>query len=67
MKLVCPGGQIAGVSTDVEASVTASANTWEELTITFTPTEAGVVAIEAIAWGGSTHTGYVDDLTITQA
>lgn len=67
MKLVCPGGQIAGVSTDVEASVTASANTWEELTITFTPTEAGVVAIEALAWGGSTHTGYVDDLTITQA
>lgn len=67
MKLVCKGGQIGGVSSDVTASMTASADTWEELTITFTPNEAGVVEIEAHAYGGTTYSGYVDDLTISQA
>lgn len=66
MRLVCKGGQIAGVSSDVTATVTTT-NAWEELTITFTPTEAGVVEITAEAWGGTTFSGWVDDLTITQA
>jgi hypothetical protein len=66
MRLVCKGGQIAGVSTDVAASMTAAANTWEELSISFTPTQKGVVEITAEAFGGSTLTGWVDDLTITQ-
>ena len=67
MRLVCKGGQLTGVSSDVVASMTAAADTWEELTITFTPTEIGVVEITAEAYGGSTHSGWVDDLTITQA
>lgn len=67
MRLVCKGGQIAGVSSDVVASMSAAANTWQELTITFTPTEAGVVEITAEAYGGSTYSGWVDDMTITQA
>ena len=67
MKLICLAGQIAGVTTDEEASITAAADTWEEVTITFTPTESGVVAIKVFAWGGTSHTGWVDDLTITQA
>lgn len=67
MRLVCKGDQIAGVVSDVTASMTAAANTWEELTITFTPTEAGVVEITAEAWGGTTHSGWVDDMTISQA
>lgn len=67
MRLVCKGGQIPGVSTDQAASMTVSANTWEELTITFTPSEAGVVEITAEAYGGTTYSGYVDDMTITQA
>ncbi len=66
-KLVCRGGQIAGVDSDVTATK-ADDTDWEELTITFTPTEAGVVDIEA--WGyyiaGNSNI-YVDDLTITQA
>ena len=66
MRLVCKGGQIAGVTNDVTASVTAT-NAWEEETITFTPTEAGVVEITAEAWGGTTYSGWVDDLTISQA
>lgn len=67
MSLVCRGGQIAGVASNVTASMTVAADTWEELTITFTPTEAGVVEIEAWAYGGTTYLGYVDDVTFTQA
>lgn len=67
MRLVCKGGQIAGVSSDVVSAMTAAADTWEELTITFTPTETGVVEITAEAWGGTTYSGWVDDMTISQA
>lgn len=66
MRLVCKGGQIAGVPNDVTSSLTTT-NAWEEETITFTPTEAGVVEITAEAWGGTTFSGWVDDMTITQA
>jgi hypothetical protein len=65
--LMCKGGQIAGVLTDVSSPITVAADTWEELTLTFTPTEKGVVEITAEAYGGTTHTVYVDDLTVTQA
>jgi hypothetical protein len=64
--LVCKGGQLAGVSADVTSSMTAAADTWEELTISFTPTEAGVVEIEAQCYGGTTHSGYVDDFEADQ-
>lgn len=66
-KLVCRYGQIAGISSDVIATK-ADDTDWEELTITFTPTEYGVVEIEA--WAYYITSGayvYVDDLTITQA
>jgi hypothetical protein len=67
MRLVCKGGQIAGVASDVVDSMTAAADTWAEQTITFTPTEVGVVEITAEAWGGTTFSGWVDDMTISQA
>jgi len=67
MRLVCKGGRIAGVSSDVVSAMTAAADTWEELTITFTPTEVGVVEITVEAWGGTTYSGWVDDMTISQA
>jgi hypothetical protein len=66
-KLVCRGGQIDGVASDVTDSVTEAADTWEQLSIAFTPTEAGVVQIEAWAYGGTTYSLYVDDISITQA
>ena len=65
--LVCRGGQLAGVASDVKTDMTAAANTWEQVTITFTPTEAGVVEIEAWAYGGTTYSVYVDDLSVSQA
>jgi len=66
MRLRVKGGQIAGVTNDVTGYMTAAANTWEQVSLSFTPTEAGVVEILAECWGGSTFTGYVDDLTIIQ-
>lgn len=66
MRLVCKGGQIAGVTDDVVAAVVTT-NAWEEETITFTPTAAGVVEIIVEAWGGTTFSGWVDAMTISQA
>lgn len=67
LRLNVKANQIAGVSNDTIASMSAAANTWEEVTLTFTPTENGVVELLGEAFGGTTHTGYIDDLTITQA
>jgi hypothetical protein len=67
MRLVCPGGQITGVDTDVFTDMTAAANTWETVTITFTPTKAGGVDIYAHAFGGTSRSGYVCNLTASQA
>lgn len=67
MRLCCPGGQISGVSSDVTSDMTAAADTWETVTITFTPTKPGGVDIYAYAWGGTTFSGYVCNLTASQA
>jgi hypothetical protein len=67
MRLICPGGQISGVATDVFSGMTASADTWQTVTITFTPTKAGAVDIYAHAFGGTTFSGYVSNLTAAQA
>jgi hypothetical protein len=66
-KLVCRAYQLNGITSDVTSSITAVADTWEEVTISFTPTQAGVVEIETHWYGGTTHSGYVDDITITEA
>lgn len=65
--LRCRGLQVAGVASDVTSSITAVADTWEEVTITFTPSAIGVIEIDVLCYGGTTYIMYVDDLTITQA
>lgn len=66
MGLRIKGRQIAGVNNDITSYMTAAADTWQQITISFTPTEAGAVDILAECWGGSIFTGYIDDLTIVQ-
>jgi hypothetical protein len=61
------GGQIAGVATDVTTAMTAAINTWEEITLTFTPTEDGVVELIGQVYGATPAIAYFDDLTISQA
>lgn len=60
------GGQISGVPTDITSYMTADADIWQQVVLSFTPTEIGVVEILAECYGGSTFTGYVDDISITQ-
>jgi hypothetical protein len=66
--LVVRGGQIAGVASDVKVECPSNTNR-NQVTLTFTPTEAGVVAIEVWAWyvSSTTDTVIVDDIDITQA
>ena len=65
--LVCRGGQIAGVDSDVTQAMSNTANAYEQVTITFTPTAAGVVEIEVWAYGGTAYSVYVDDFSVSQA
>lgn len=73
--LIIKGGQIAGVPNDV--SVTKASNTdWDEagvntpLSISFTPTEKGVVEVLGQAWwvaNAADENVVFDDISITQA
>ena len=69
VRLVCKGGQIAGVPNDVVAtSSSGTLNAWQQLTITFTPSAKGAVQIVAQAYGGGfVHSAYIDDFSVTQA
>jgi hypothetical protein len=68
-KLICRANQLAGITSD-QVATKANDTSWEELTITFTPTVSGVVDIEVqcyIAGTSVVDSIYVDDMTITQA
>jgi len=69
--LVCPGRQLTGITVaDVKQNASTADTDWHELTITFTPTQAGVIEIEAWAWwvaSTADESVYVEDMTITQA
>ena len=47
--------------------MTANADTWQEVTLTITPIANGIVAIDFEAFGGNSHTAYIDSVSITQA
>lgn len=66
-RFILRGGQIAGVASDVYDDITAAADTWEQMSITFTPTEKGVVELEVECYApiSTTYSLYVDDLEIT--
>jgi hypothetical protein len=64
-KMVCRKEQLSGMSTDLTATISAGINEWEQLSLSFTPTENGVVEIEAWAYGGMTNSIYVDSITVS--
>jgi hypothetical protein len=66
-KLIVKGGQIAGVTNDVTSSTLAS-NTETQISLTFTPTELGVVEIEFHGWSvlDSAATIEIDTLSVIQ-
>lgn len=63
-KLLVEGGQIAGVPDDVSVTCTPTINTWvQSSTLTFTPTEDGVVEVKFTAWDDSVSSTnfWIDD------
>jgi hypothetical protein len=61
------GGTLKGVNYN-EVTASGSANTWEELVLTFTPTEAGLAKIMVSTYYTTTAGSvFVDDFSITQA
>ncbi|MGL5935274.1 MAG: hypothetical protein ACRCZI_06585 [Cetobacterium sp.] len=63
----CRGGQIAGVPADLTVSSSAGAGVWELLTLTFTPTEAGVVDFEFLMFGATAVDLFIHEFKATQA
>lgn len=61
-----PGGQVAGVGADVTANGSAAIDTWEQVTLTFTPTVSGAVEMHYEAYG-AVASCFIDSLDITQA
>lgn len=64
--LVCDAYALPGITTKQSASAAGAASTWEQLTITFTPSVAGAVPLFVEVYGGTTYNVWVDDLTVTQ-
>ena len=62
------GGQIAGIGA-TSAYCMGSANTWEQVSLTATPTEDGILTIQAEAYyeSSTSHDVYFDDFDVTQA
>ncbi len=59
-----------GITTDLKQKVTAggTANTWEQVTLTFTPTVSGVATFHALMLAtGTGQTVHVDTFSVTQA
>ena len=58
-----------GITTDVKSSATdASADTWQQLTLTFTPTRAGVATISALmSTDDAADNVWVDTFAVSQA
>lgn len=63
-QLVCPAFQLSGLEVDAVATAIGIKDTWEQLSISFTPAESGIVKIELWVYGGTTYSAYVDDVTI---
>ena len=55
------------LSQDYIANCTANVDTWQEVTLTFTPISSGTIYINAEVYGGDSYTGYVDSVSLTQA
>lgn len=65
-RLVAKGGQLAGVPSDVVAAAAGSANAWEQLSVSFTPTESGVIEITGQVYDGTgtTANAWFDDVVV---
>jgi hypothetical protein len=66
-RLWIEGGQVSGVASVVDDSISVAADIWELLSLVFTPTETGVVEVWYETWGGTTENTWLDDVSIVTA
>lgn len=66
-RLMVRRSQLPGMTADYSDDIEVAQDTWEQLSVSFTPTIAGVFEVLMLAWGGTTYNVYVDDLTYVQA
>lgn len=67
-QLVVRGGQLAGVPDDVAIDCQPTINTWEQSsTLSFTPTETGVLELVFKVWDGvgTTNAFWIDDIAFS--
>lgn len=64
-RLRVKGGLVSGINDDITSLMTAAINTWEQVTIQFTPTQQCVVEVFAEVYGASPQSAWVDDLEVT--
>jgi hypothetical protein len=62
--LSCPGGQIAGIDADVRASC-VGVGAYETVSIQLTPSEDGVVELYLYAYGGTTHSAFIERMSFS--
>ncbi len=68
MRLLIRAAQLEGIgAVDLTASLSAAINTWQQLTITCTPTKSGVINIHEQCWGGTSNNGFSSDSERSQA
>lgn len=65
-RLVLVGGIVGGITSDVTDSLTVAHSNWEQLEVTGTPNEAGVVEFY-VDCDGTAGNVYVDDISVSQA
>ena len=58
---------LIGLSSDVTAITSGSVNTWEQISLNFTPTSSGYVDISLEAYDGPGYYVYFDDVAAAQA
>lgn len=69
-KLVVRGMQVDGISTDLTDTISVGADTWEQLTVSGSPSEKVPIQVELHSWNTtttSTHNIFFGDATVTQA
>jgi hypothetical protein len=66
VELICRGRQLAGVDSDVTDDISVGIDTWEQLSVTFTPSEVGVIEVSVLVWGGSaSYAVFIDDVGVS--
>jgi hypothetical protein len=65
-RLVLVGGYIGGIAADVVSSLSVAADTWQQLSVSGTPNEAGVIEWY-VDCDGTAGNVYVDDMAVSQS